>query len=931
MTKKTFLFFVTTLFFLVHAHAQTTNIVGTIINKDEKTAVKNVVVAIVNTKDSNLVKFIRSDAEGNFELKNIKNGQYLLMTTHPLFADYIDSIVVNNNTLDLGKIMLLQKSKLLEAVIVKSGSPIRIKGDTTIYTADSFKVKQGASVEDLLRKMPGFQVGKNGEIKALGETVKNVLVDGEQFFGNDPGMVVKNLQANIVQEVQVYDKTSEQAAFSGVDDGVREKTINLKLKSNKKQGYFGKVEAGGGTPDNFNNTAMLNAFKGKRKFSAFGFMSNTGNTDLSWGDADKFNGGERDGLMSSYTDDNGNTYSYSEGNEDAGNGIPKNWNGGVHYSNKYKGDSLNVNTSYRFGKVNTPAFTNNFSRTYLPDTSWNNNSNASSFSNKQKQSFSFTIERKIDSNNTVKFTNGLGYDNVKSNGTLYAENLTNSNLFINNSTRITNANADNKKYNGQLTWSHKFKKIRRTFSTSVNANIAANDGDRFVAALNNFYKNGLVIQSDSVNQKTNNKSNAKTLTTNFVYTEPLNKNFTLNFTQNISINNNKNNRTVYKKNLAGDYDNKIDSLSNDFDFNNQSYRIGVSLNYKKKKGSASIGNAIIYTQFDQKNNSKLTNISNKNINIAPTARLNFKFAGNKNFRLNYRGYTQSPTIQQIQPVIDNTDLINVTKGNPDLKQAFNHDVYGGVSWNNPLKSSSFWSNFNFNTVTNDFINFNSIDTIGRNINKTININGNLRFSASANYYFGIGSGKKKIDIGVGGSFSSAKNIDFVNNIKSINKNLNYSLSLEVSKYEEDKFYVSLNPRVGLNHSTSSININSSRDFWTLGGNANVDIEFKQKFTFSTNADFNFRQKDKLITQNNDYIRWNASLKKYLYKKEFSLSFTINDILNQNRGYNQDFSTYKTTETYFSTLKRYALLTFGWEFTHNKKQKESKAETVVPIK
>ena len=682
-----------------------------------------------------------------------------------------------------------------------------------------------------------------------------------------------------------------------------------------------------GTPDNFNNTAMLNAFKGKRKFSAFGFMSNTGNTDLSWNDADKFNGGERDGLLSSYTDDNGNSYSYSESNEDAGNGIPKNWNGGVHYSNKYKGDSLNINTSYRFGKVNTPAFTNNISRTYLPDTSWNNNSNASSFSNKQKQSFSVTIEKKIDSNNTIKFTNGFAYDNIKSTGALYTENLTNNNLFINNSNRNTNSIANNKKYNGQLTWSHKFKKIRRTFSTSVNANISLNEGDRFIAALNNFYKNGIVLQSDSINQKISNKTNSKTLSTNFVYTEPLTKNFTINFTQNIFIDYDKNNRAVYKKNNQGNFENKIDSLSNDFDFNKQSFKSGISLNYKKKKGSASIGNAIIYTQFDQKNYSRLTNISNKNTNFAPTARVNFKFAGNKNFRINYSGYTQSPSIQQIQPVIDNTDLLNITKGNPDLKQSFNHDINGGINWNNSLANTSFWSDFSFSTVINNFTNYNTIDTLGRNINQTINANGNYRFNGNFNYYFGVGSGKRKIDIGLGMNGWNSKNIEFVNNIKNESKNEYLGFSLEVSKYVEDKYYISISPRTTFFHITSTINESGNRNFWTLGGDANIDIEFKHKFTFSTNADFNFRKKDKVITQNYDYIKWNVSLKKYLYKKEFSLAFSINDILNQNRGYNRDFSSYKSTETYFSTLKRYALLTFGWEFTHNKKQQENKAAEV----
>jgi hypothetical protein len=167
------------------------NLSGTIQNKEEKKPVSHAVVLLIRSKDSVLYRFTRTDAAGNFILKNIQAGNYVFMTSHPIYADYIDSIRVASSELKLGDITLINKSKLLQEVIVKSGSPIRIKGDTTIYTADSFKVKDGASVEDLLRKMPGFQVGKNGTLIAMGETVKNVLVDGEEFFGNDPGMVLK--------------------------------------------------------------------------------------------------------------------------------------------------------------------------------------------------------------------------------------------------------------------------------------------------------------------------------------------------------------------------------------------------------------------------------------------------------------------------------------------------------------------------------------------------------------------------------------------------------------------------------------------------------------------------------------------------------------------------------------------------------------------
>ena len=225
--------------FAATAFSQNNTVTGTVSDITEKKPVKNAVVVLLTVKDSILYRFTRSAADGSFTLKNVKPGNYILMTTHPYFGDLLDNIEVKETGLQLGTVALTSKSKLLQEVIVKSGSPIKIRGDTTVYTADSFKVSANANVEELLKKLPGIQVDKNGEIKAMGEKVEKVLVDGEEFFGDDPGMAVKNLRADAVKEVQVFDKKSEQAEFTGIDDGKTQKTINLKLKEDKKKGYFG--------------------------------------------------------------------------------------------------------------------------------------------------------------------------------------------------------------------------------------------------------------------------------------------------------------------------------------------------------------------------------------------------------------------------------------------------------------------------------------------------------------------------------------------------------------------------------------------------------------------------------------------------------------------------------------------------------------------
>src|SRR6187401_3764614 len=432
------------LFIASSAFSQSQTLKGTLKDTSENRSLANTVISVLTKKDSVLVKFVRADKDGNFKIQGLKEGSYILLITHPYMGDYYDNIEVKGDApTDLGNVHLTPKSKLLSEVIVKSGSPIKIKGDTLVYTADSFKVRPGANVEELLRRLPGITVDKSGQITAMGERVKKVLVDGEEFFGTDPGIATKNIRADAVQEVQVFDKKSDQAAFTGIDDGIKDKTINLKMK--KMAGYFGKVELGGGLPDQYDNSVMANFFKNKRKIAAYGIMSNTGQTNLDWQDAQNY-GGASDNMSTGISDDGGMYISFGGGDDNYNggrNGIPQNWNTGFHYSDKFNNAKNSFNSGYKYSKVIAPGITKTFSQTFLPNTTpWSSNSTSDNRTSTNKHAINMTMEFNLDSNNSVKWSSRFNNNSSLAKVDYSTETLDDQGDFINNATRKSETNTD---------------------------------------------------------------------------------------------------------------------------------------------------------------------------------------------------------------------------------------------------------------------------------------------------------------------------------------------------------------------------------------------------------------------------------------------------------------------------------------------------------
>lgn len=889
------------------------SISGIAVDTSGKKDISNAVIALLNPADSVLYKFTRSGSNGKFSFAKVTSGKYILLVTHPYYANYVDEIIVPESGLDLKQIPFISKSQLLQEVIIRSASAIKIKGDTTEFAADSFKVAANANVEELLRRLPGLEVGKDGTIKAMGEKVTKVLVDGEEFFGDDPGIAVKNLRADAVDKVQVFDKKSDQATFTGIDDGVKDKTINLKLKDDKKKGVFGKVSASGGLPSYYNNSGMVNAFKSKRKIAAYGIMSNTGQTNLDWRDQNNYGGGMDNVVM-----DDGNVYFTSGGDDDnyrgGRNGIPKSWNGGLHFSDKFNNNKVSLNSGYKYSKVNSQGTTTVFSKIFLPDTSWNNNSTNSTYSTKTKQAFNLTYDVMIDSFNSIKWTAKLNKSVSQTSSDYYTEAVDNNGNFINNSKRNNTNASDNNAINGTMLWKHKFKKPFRTLSVNADINWSESKNDGYLFSFNNYYKGGQILRKDTIDQQNIRNSENTGINTKLAYTEPLFKDAFMEFSYAFSTNKNSNERISNAQDLNGKYLDVIDTLTNQFKFDRLVNQPGVNFRYNKKKISYALGSSLALNHFVQKNITTDKRYAYDFVNFFPTALVNIKMSGNKSFRLNYNGSANAPGLEQLQPIKDNTDPLNIFEGNPDLKQSFRHSVRASYNFYNVLKEKGMWSSFNYSQTNNAFTQSSRIDSTGARRYKTVNVNGVRNLNFYLDYNFKLG--KTGISLGLSPNLSHSQNIDFVNNQKNINKTTSYGFDFSLDKYVEHKYNFSVRPTYSYNHSTSDLNKNANIDYWQIGAWVRGSVTLPGKIELNSDLQFEVRQKDPRFPANNNYTLWNASLSKKFLKNVMEASFGVNDLLDQNRGFNRNFTSSSFTETYYNTLRRYWMATLTWNFSSN---------------
>ena len=897
--------------------AQTASVKGVIFDTINKQYVINTSVTLLRQKDSVLYKFTRSDSKGFFELNNVLPGNYLLLITHLNYQNYIEHLQLNSTSkIDIGTVRMTLKTIILKEVIVRHQiSAIRIRGDTTEFDVNNFKVSEGVSVGEMLKKLPGIQVDKDGIITAMGEKVNKIFVDGEEFFGNDQSIATKYLQANAIDKVQVFDKKSDQATFTGIDDGERSKTINLQLKADKKKGYFGKLDFGAGLNDKWNNNAMINSFRNKKQFSVYGTVSSTDMTGLGLqqsnpltSDNDPEFNNNLGGFTSLVNNDPGfnNSFSYGEG-------IPKSWAGGINYSDKFNGDQQSINGSYRYNKFNTEGSGNTISQSVLPDTVFVNSESGKTFNSRQSHTLNSTYELQIDNSTSIKIR-ANGYKGISNSINSYNSKSQNKygNL-VNNSLRNTNTNGDNQGLQSSFLIRKKFKKTGRTISLNLAQNYSENKTDGFLYSLNSFFdKNGSNALRDTTDQKKVNESLINTLNGKIIYTEPISKNIFAELMYVFQSSRSDAKRLSFNKDITGKYEFLSDTFSNHYNFNVFTNIAGLAFKYNGKKLIFSVGSNIALSNFNQKDLLKDASLKRSFTNFSPGATFTYKLNQNGRLSIIYNGYTRQPSINQIQPVSDNSNPLIIITGNPLLKQEFDHNINLSYNHFNLLRQRGIFFYGSFSLQSNPIVTNNFTDTLGRIVYKYVNGNGNYNYNSGFNYFINLEKPEMNVNAGLNFNKSSYNNV--VNNKKSVTNNTAIEINLGINKDKEKKYNFYYNGYIRYNISTTSISRYLQPKYWTQEHNFGLTIMLPWKFELNNELQASLQQKTALLEGNNNILLWNAYFGKKLLKNDKAIIKIIaHDILNQNIGYSRYISSNVIQETNYQSIARYFLLSFVWRF------------------
>lgn len=871
-------------------------------------------VLIIRASDSILKSFTRADKNGQFSVSVDSPGKYLMLFENPKYASLVRNVVVDKKNTHLGTIPLTSRKNLIKEVVIHGRQAITIKGDTIEYTADSFKTGKYDNVDELLKKLPGLEVGSDGSIKAYGQKVEKMLVDGDEFFSDDPAMVAKMLRASSVDAVQVFDKKSDQAEFTGIDDGQKIKTINLKLKDNAKRGYFGKVAAGGGLPGYWQNEAMINAFKGKRKMSVYGIMSNTQTGGLGFEDAGKYGSNSSmsmsdDGM--SYTFNSPGSYGWD--GSYFGQGLPKTWNGGAHYSNSWWGDTLSANGSYNFAKNDFSAFNNTVTQYILPDTQYFNNNHSESNNSRISHSLSFNGEYKIDSLSSLKLKISGNLSNSQSNQFNQSEATAINGTLINENHQTQTNQADNQGANAYLTYQKKFKKKGRSFSASLSGNWFASNANGHLQSEYHLY---MIDSTKTIDQQKANQSNSHSAGLSLNYTEPLTKDLFLLFNYNLNTNNQESQINSYNpKNSGGnsDYD-VLDSLySSHFVFKTLENRGGIRLQYSPKdKFRMTVGGDIATTANTQNDLMGDSTLRYNYLNFFPRVSLNYKRSMQSSFSFNYRGSSSQPTISQLQPIRNNDDPLNIAIGNPGLKQSFNHTFQLRYYNYKVLTQENFFISGNFSLDQNAITLKQNMDLSGRRTYQYVNVNGNYNSYLWANY------GRKiigKLNGSLGANINYGHTHNFINNLPNTNNTWSFSPSIGLSMYADTTFSFRYAFNPDYNNSISDIRTDIRTKYWNFNQTLDASYRLPFKIKIGTQIQWNIRQQLNAGDVHNKVFLWNAWVSRsFLKDHSLELKIYANDMLNQNIGYSRVTSADQISESNYNTIQRYFLLSLTWNFT-----------------
>ena len=892
--------------------AQNLTIQGSLKDSIANRALNSATVSLVYAKDSSLVSFSRTNEEGFFNFKNVATGSYLISVSYVGYIPkWVPVITGTEKTVEMGVIYMNDVNSMSTVTVTARRPPVVINGDSVEFNSENFKTAPNAVVEDLLKKMPGMEVDKAGGITVNGKKVTKVFVNGKEFFTGDPMMATKNLPADAVDKIQVYDRKSDQAMFTGIDDGSEETAINLKLKKDRNKSTFGKLNGGAGTPSVFDAQGNVNVINNDEQFSAIGGANNTNRQNFSSRNIVNFSGGGggRPGAGGGVTINFSGSGGSGETDANA-QGIAETYSIGGNYSNLFNSKKIEFNANTAISDLERN--NNSFSKTQnlTPGNAFNRESKSNSIAGNKQQNFVSTIDYKVSDNFSFRFTPSLGLQQT----TNYSEDstktfLTNGNL-LNSNTTIASSASDAVNAASTLLLRKKFAKKGRTLSSTITQsfNRSNSTGNQFTEQLS--YINNKLSNDSILDQQNTRKGENSSYSANLIYTEPLGKKSLLEFNTYLSKSIGSSSRRIFDRNDATDnYDLLNTRLTNEFNSEYTYSGGGMSYRSNQKKYNFSTGFSLQKAVLDGENISAKTKISQSFQDILPNATFRYNFSQTKNLNVDYRTSTNQPSITQLQPVLDQSNINRQSIGNPDLKRSYVHNLNIRFFSSKILAGKSFFSTLNASTTNNSIVNYDSVLPNRTILTRPVNVDGAYRINGSVNYGFGIKKLKSRLSFGLNAGLNN--NISYANGLLNTIVTKSTGPSMSYAYIVDDVIDINLTARYSFSQTSNEVNPTLNTNFLTKVFGADMtnylplNIVLNQSFNYAINT-------GRAEGFNTAIPIWNASFSKFFLKnKRAEIKMSAFDLLNKNIGINRNVSQNQIVDRSYNVISQYFLLTFTY--------------------
>lgn len=907
------------LFSSLTVYGQQGSFVGEVRDSSANIALVEATAILLNATDSILVGYTYTDAEGRFGF-DAGEGDYLVMVSYPDYADHVFPLSIRDQKAYDEPIMiyLSSRSMLLEEVIVHARPmDFVVKGDTIEFDAAAYQIRPNANVEELLKQLPGIVVDYNGRIKAFGQDVARVYVDGEEFFGDDPTLVTRNLRGDMVDKVQLYDKKSDLAELTGVDIGEKEKTINIKLKEDKKKGHFGKLDAGAGTEGYYRGQGMFNRFSAKTKFAMYGNAATTGMVDLNSSDRGKY--GVKGGTISFIGGDilrSGVKYdelSTSSGRYE-GMGRPEALSGGVHYNGKWDSDRQRINATFKTGHLTADGEQLTLAENTLPEDVLISNSGQQFRNALFRNRIDAVYEYELDTTSKIKFSvEGLKRETQRNNEYQVTTRNGSGNL-VNESNRALDEQGDENMFDIGGMYSKKFKKDGRSLTVDVSSAYGNVQSDGFLNADNTFLGESGVQYQEFINQYRKNSLRQSIITGAATYSERLAKGLTGILSYGIGSSREKTERQTFDNGVSTDQESPIPEFSVDFLLNQLSNYAGLSLYYQINKHTFEAGNKVALVNFKQYDRSGQESLIRDFVTWNPRVSYQFKPRQEDLLTVRYTGNNVLPTSMQLQPTQINDDPLNIVAGNPLLTSSYRNDFTLSYRFYRPSSGFNFNLNSGFQWIANPVVNSMQTDGFGKTVYTPVN----LSDMANTNLHAKLNLGKKieKPDLftGLALSISSGNTYGLSNGIVQKRAIHRYSADLQLSR-NRPKYFITVIGMPFYSRNYSNLNNLLDNSGGGVEGNLYFGVTLPADFSISGTGQYDYQEKTDAFPQGIDLFTFNAALeKKFLKTKALSLKLSVNDLLNQNQGFNRSSVGTTVTQHTYTTIQRYYMVSLAWDFS-----------------